>query len=167
MRRRLLAMALMLLSGCVTMRIGAGVSHQGDSGAPPATYDAELGLIIPVNDGLALSALSVLRARHPDEDNRPILGIEALWLSAFKGTRLDGGDGNTSRPRSLLAGRVEVGRDNLGRYLGIAAVARTVFVHCDAASPMIPSLSLVLNAGWYDGPVRGPSVGLGLLLGIW
>jgi hypothetical protein len=167
MRRRLLATALMLLSGCVTMRVGAGVSHQGDSGAPPATYDAELGLIIPVNDGLAVSALSVLRAGHPGEDNRPILGVEALWLTAFKGTRMDGGDADTPRPQSLLAGRVEVGRDNLGRYLGVAAVARTVFLEWDALSPMIPSLSLVLHAGWYDGPARGPSVGLGLLAGVW
>jgi hypothetical protein len=157
----------MLLSGCITMRVGAGVSHQGDSDAPPATYDAELGIIVPVNDGLAVSALSVLRARHPDEDNLPILGIEALWLSAFKGTRIDGGDAGTPRPLGVLAGRVEVGRDNLGRYLGVAAVARTVFLNWNTISPVIPSLSLVLNAGWYDGPVRGPSVGLSLLAGVW
>jgi hypothetical protein len=167
MRRCLLAAAPMLLSGCITMRVGAGVSHQGDSGAPPVTYDAELGIIVPVNDGWAVSALSVLRARYPDEDNRIVLGLEALWLSAFKGTRQDGGDADKPKPLSLLAGRVEVGRDNLGRYLGVAAVARTVFVNWNAISPVIPSVSLVLNAGWYDGPVRGPSVGLGLLAGVW
>jgi hypothetical protein len=157
----------MLLSGCITARVGAGVSHRGDSGEPPATYEAELGIIVPVNEGWAVSTFSVLRARGPDPDNLTILGIEAQWLSAFKGTRNDGGDAGTSEPLSLLAGRVEVGRDNLGRYLGVAAVARTVFLDWDAMSPMIPSLSLVLHAGWYDGPVRGPSVGLSLLAGVW
>jgi hypothetical protein len=167
MGRCLLAAALMLLSGCITMRVGAGVSHQGDSGAPPATYDAEIGVIGPLNDEWAWSVLSVLRARGPDPENLTLLGFEAQWLSAFKGTRKDGADAGRSEPLSLLAGRVEVGRDNLGRYLGVAAVARTVFLSWDALSPMIPSISLVLNAGWYDGQVRGPSVGLSLLAGVW
>jgi hypothetical protein len=167
MRRCLLAATLMLLSGCITMRVGAGVSHQGDSGAPPATYNAEIGVIGPLNDEWAWSVLSVLRARVPDPENLTILGFEAQWLSAFQGTRKDGGDAGRSKPLSLLAGRVEVGRDNLGRYLGVAAVARTIFQGWDALSPMFPSLSLVLNAGWYDGPVRGPSVGLSLLAGVW
>lgn len=30
-----------------------------------------------------------------------------------------------------------------------------------------PSVSVVLKAGYYDGPIKGPAVGLYLLLGHW
>jgi hypothetical protein len=100
---------------------------------------------------------------------RPLLGVEAARFLGDPAARPHGRDLGTPEPSStsfLLAGRVEVGRDDLGRYLGGAAVARAIFPW-EAMSPFLPSLSLVLNGGWYDGPVHGPAVGVNLLVGFW
>jgi hypothetical protein len=64
-----------------------------------------------------------------------------------------------------LGGRLEAGRDDLGRYLGGAVVVRHLFA-IGGACPIFPSVSLVLNAGAYTGPVHGPAAGLHLLVGF-
>jgi hypothetical protein len=168
MERFVLAAALALLSSCVTVRVGAGVSHRGDSGAAAATWDTELGVTVPVTNQWSVSALSVVRARSPD-GGRPLLGVEAARILRGAAARSRSGDVWTPEPSGtafLLGGRVEVGRDDLGRYLGGAAVARAIFPW-EALSPFLPSLSLVLTGGWYDGPVHGPAVGLNVLAGFW
>jgi hypothetical protein len=123
---------------------------------------------VPVSNRWSLSALSVVRAGSP-RGGRPLLGVEADRVLGDDGGWPRGGDVGTPEPTEtalLLAGRVELGRDDLGRYLGGAAVVRAIFLP-EAMSPFLPSLSLVLSGGWYDGPVSGPSVGLHLLAGFW
>jgi hypothetical protein len=166
-RRWIVAAVLVLHGGCIALRVGAGASHRGDSGEPPGTWNTELGLMVPLGDDGAVSALAVVRARTAN-GAKPLLGLEAMRF-LDRPTWPGGADGDAPDPTRravMLGGRLELGRDDLGRYLGGAAVARTI-LPWDALSPFLPSLSLVLHAGWYDGPVHGPALGVGLLAGFW
>jgi hypothetical protein len=160
----LLIITLTLLPGCLLMRVGGSVSHGGDPGQRPVTYNSEFGLFMPFGDGLVGSAMSVARCRTP-EGCRPLLGVELARVIGYP--RILGEEEDGSRRAGaihLWGGRLEVGRDDHGRYVGVALAARH-FLTVKPDFLFAPSLSLVLSAGAYTGPAEGPAVGLHLLLG--
>jgi hypothetical protein len=165
----LLAMILLLLPGCA-LRGGLGVSSSG-SAQPHGTYDAEVGLILPVKADDAgptwvASALAIVRTRS-SEGGWTELGLEAARRF---GEPPGEGESRGSCPTrdaitgSFLGGRLEMGRDGVGDYLGGAAVLRRSFL--PGSCPLSPTVSLVLSAGAYVGPEHGPVVGLHLLVGF-
>jgi hypothetical protein len=169
MKRWPLALALLALPGCLVIRGGGGYSHRGDGHQQAGTFDAELGLGAPVPfDGVGTwtgSALAIVRggsssggwalgglelARrlgHPPADPR-------AWVGCAGGV-----------DQQLLGGRLEAGKDDVGRYLGGAVVLRRRFGSLSAC-PLVPSVSLLLTGGAYLGPVHGPAIGLHLLVGF-
>jgi hypothetical protein len=165
------ALALGLLPGCLALRGGAGISYGGEAGEPQGTYDAEAGLLFPLagageGSGWIASPLAIVRGRRSDGG----WALGGLELARRVGAsaphpgpdRCAGGDGWTG---NQLGGRLEAGRDDVGRYLGGALVVRRVFP-VGGAGPVLPSVSLVINAGAHSGPVHGSAFGLRLLVGL-
>jgi hypothetical protein len=166
-----LALTLVLLPGCLVMRAGGGVSYRGDSAQRPGTYDAEIGLIVPVpgdQDGptWVASPLAIVRSRT-SEGGWTALGLEmARRVGGSTEERVPQGSCSSEGARAgdYLGGRLEAGRDEVGRYVGGALAIRRYFLA--EACPLLPSASLVMNAGAYLGPVHGPIIGLHLLVGF-
>jgi hypothetical protein len=167
----LLALTLVLLPGCLVMRVGGGMSYRGDTARQPGSYDAEVGLIVPVPDehdgpSWVVSPLAIVRT-PTSEGGWTALGLE---LARRLGTPARPNEprgsclGGDVLAGTYLGGRVEAGRDDVGRYVGGAVVVRRLFL--EDLCPLFPSASLLLNAGAYVGPVHGPVIGLHLLLGF-
>ena len=168
MKQLLLAGLLLLMApGCIAIRGGGGWSYRGEPSKQAGTYDAEVGVIVPVElagSPWIASPLAIVRSRTADS----AWGAGGLELARRVGgaqaeRRADCSSGDLAAG-NYLGGRIELGRDDVGRYAGGAVTLRRYFM--PGACPVHPSLSLVLNAGAYLGPVKGPAVGLHLLFGF-
>jgi hypothetical protein len=165
-----LAAIPLLLPGCA-IRGGMGYSSTASPEQAHRTYDAEVGLILPIEADEAGptwvgSALAIVRTRT-SEGGWTELGLEAVRRF---GEPPGEGESRGSCPTkeaiagNFLGGRLEAGRDGAGNYVGGAAVLRRSFL--PGLCPFSPTVSLVLNAGAYVGPSHGPAVGLHLLFGF-
>ena len=170
-RLRLACLLLLAMPGCIAIRGGGGWSHRGDPSKQAGTYDAEVGLVVPVPldlDGASwiASPLAIVRSRTSDS----VWAAGGLELARRVGGATaqtwPRGDRSSGDPAAgnYVGGRIELGRDDVGRYAGGAVAVRRYFMA--DADPVHPSISLVLNVGAYLGPVKGPAVGLHLLFGF-
>ena len=173
MRTRHLALLLAApaLAGCLVLRAGGGataerVREDGGRRAGPGRFDAELGLVLPVDGrdrGWLLSALAVHRERRAEDVGWTLLALEVARPAHPPGEErsppLDRMLGWSLPPGLRDTGlRLEVGRSARGGYLGTAAKAT---FRLDQSM----TLTGVLSAGVNSGPDHGPSAGLHLLFG--
>ena len=161
------ALAMLALSGCVVARLGAGATAGVDSSWRPITVDSEVGLALPLDrQGTVIGSVLAVGRNQTTRGGPPLVGLEAAVPLGDGGTVPRAGSGEAAPregPTTLLGGRLEAGRDDRGRYVGGALVARRLFAPWGM---IMPSVEVVVAAGSYlEGPGR-PVVGAHVLVGI-